>query len=111
MAKVFKFDANTLVTLKADNVDDGAGIFVDNVKVTHVDFGKSGSHVVKVTPQKGVQVRFELWNQTGGAFHGLFRISGKVNGRNTEVYYYAPMGQSPPMTAVAWQEAFILQVL
>jgi hypothetical protein len=110
MTRVFKFDARSQATLNVDNVDDGAGIFVDDVKKVQVDMGKSGS--LKLGMVKGLahQVRFELWNVTGGSYHGLFRISGKVNGKETEVYYYGPMGESGP-TAVAWQESFSLECL
>jgi hypothetical protein len=72
--------------------------------------GASGSAKVSMVPGKAHHVRFELWTLTGGSYHGLFRISGKINGKETEVYYYGPMGQSGP-TPVAWQEEFILECL
>jgi hypothetical protein len=112
VGKTYKFDDKSVVTLRADTPDDGAGIFVDNAKKAHVDKGKSGSVKLSIAQGKAYSVRFELWNVTAGAFYCLFRISGKIKGQETEVYYYTPAGDTGLVpTPVAWQETFSIQSL
>ncbi len=92
------------VWLLAQRVDDGAGIFVDNEKKKHVNFNESGEHKLLMQPERGYDVRFELWNLTGGAYHGVFRILDKDK---REVYHADPSGQGGP-AAVAWQQSVYL---
>ena len=109
MAKTLRLKPNTTATLYAQNPDDGGGIFVDNVKKVHVDFNQSGSCQVHMGTGQTFNVRFELWNLTGGAYHCIFKVVGVPSDGDhpIELYHANPMNQGGP-AAVAWQDTVFL---
>jgi hypothetical protein len=108
MARDIEFDEGSEVILSASNVDDGAGIFVDGNKIVHVNFNGSGSTTLKMVQGHSYVVKFELWNMTGGAYHGIFRIRGIQAGKKAEPFHHDRPGQSGPMPVV-WQETVVLR--
>lgn len=92
------------VTLTAFNVDDGAGIYLDGDKVRHVDFGQSAKYQFTLDAGETREIRFEIWNVTGGPFRADFNITGPRG----KVWSAAERGNTLPGVNIAWDATITL---
>lgn len=106
MAETHPAPPGSLVILSAKNVDDGAGIFVDDREVCHVNFDQSGNYNLRVKPGQTYHLRFELYNVTGGAYHGVFEA--KVQ-NGPVLVHQDQAGQSGPDPDTVWKHTFFIK--
>jgi hypothetical protein len=92
------------VLIAVYQADDGVGVFSGGTEILHVDFGKSRQTTFALSPAQSRELRFEVYNLTGGNY----RADIIVNAANRRVYEARPSGWTGWFTNVAWQDDFTL---
>lgn len=106
MARVINAPAG-LVEIIVENVDDGAGVFINNNEVLHVHYRQSDSISQELTPGEQITLRFEVYNLTGGPWQATF----SMNAAGQRIYNARPRGWTLPGWNVAYRDDFVLRAV
>ena len=96
-----------LVTINVEGVDDGAGVFFNEVEVLHVHYKQSDSIEQEFTQGEILTIRFEVYNLTGGSWQAHFT----VNAAGKRIYDAFPREWTFAGWNVAFRDEFVLRVV
>jgi hypothetical protein len=93
------------VRVEVFDVDDSAAIFVNGRRVKDILGGQSDSYNFTATQGQNYRLRFEIYNDTGGAWKATFSVT---TSDGKDVYQENPSGNTFPGNHIVCERELVL---